>query len=926
MKSLFKKFSIATLIVISIASNTMQAWPSFSLSNYLPSFTLSKPVFTTVNPKKVLIPLGALAATGLAAYTAYKLWTWKTTPTVTSEPTHTKDSTEAKTIPLNDSPTSQGLAAALKKNLSMAITRNKRIRHPKTEPATTEKNLLRGLSFASEIMLAENKPNQEQSEITSSNSQNCNESVTMRPEIDPLYADYPDDEEVQKRLDKQKLLDQKLNRTPSPKNTKWDIANNGHSDPEQITITHQAQTQESTATIVTFFIYHENDEKSKNCLNNEHTYESLRNFIQEYQAIAFPRLDTAQIKFYGLCIPEKLKNRPSELAQWLTLLSENAEKIITIACGENAEIVNAVSCQKNISIDTMIHLQPTFNTPNRPSNMRRVYNIYTKDNYQALRKYQQPEIKNFDTPIKNIRIITTENNGYNFADSISNWVQVLPEWTSIANTVKAALQQWTEDLPNTIVDYTSENFFTTAFIDQLPAILATIEQEYRLNFDLLVKIETTQTPPNYDIAKISGDSQEWQIVPETPTSGFKRPVVVINRFIEENTANLGIHDGSSSYTFATSINKISDIKKQFTKEYQTSRSELFDLITNIVEKPLSWTTLNEFLQRYTAVETTNTLYSRPDLKLNTTITNKLEILQNKLQISGLEAKSFNTDYAKKQIVTGANIARKINTTGYSCSERKEYLDTIISFCWFLYSQALEKNQLFTEGTFVIKDPNFKLFNFLYGYVDNFGSTAEKGEISYNPFAYNRVSSHFKPELKENPVNRHFGIDIRFTQRSSALTSLPTNKRHILFGKLNSTDLIFVKFENYGIYAFDGFPQHGIEFIESLARKLGLTQTSDDADDYRKERIPSAFIRDFNKIVDNHIPIDKRNTLKDLAKKKGIQTLYLKNICDNSEFDTLRQTYCAKNDYDKPEMRWGREVIILPEDIARLSAEICYLNQ
>lgn len=130
-----------------------------------------------------------------------------------------------------------------------------------------------------------------------------------------------------------------------------------------------------------------------------------------------------------------------------------------------------------------------------------------------------------------------------------------------------------------------------------------------------------------------------------------------------------------------------------------------------------------------------------------------------------------------------------------------------------------------------------------------------------------------------------------------------NKKHILFGKANNTDLLYIKFENHGICTWDGLYEHACELGGAIIRKAG---NGDDAPEYRKERLPKAFLRDFNSIVDSpSLTCTNKGTLKKLAKDKGIQLLYhedlKKYLADNKALKVLQKQYNTA-EYDHPEMR------------------------
>ena len=47
-----------------------------------------------------------------------------------------------------------------------------------------------------------------------------------------------------------------------------------------------------------------------------------------------------------------------------------------------------------------------------------------------------------------------------------------------------------------------------------------------------------------------------------------------------------------------------------------------------------------------------------------------------------------------------------------------YLNAIIDLMWFYYDMAMEKNQAFSDGTFVLQDQGGRIYNFLLDYVRN----------------------------------------------------------------------------------------------------------------------------------------------------------------------------------------------------------------
>lgn len=154
-----------------------------------------------------------------------------------------------------------------------------------------------------------------------------------------------------------------------------------------------------------------------------------------------------------------------------------------------------------------------------------------------------------------------------------------------------------------------------------------------------------------------------------------------------------------------------------------------------------------------------------------------------------------------------------------------YLRDIVALSWYLYSESVNKDNLFTDGSFVILDENLKIYNYLMFYARlrnenltcTFQDAAHHG--SENVFAYSRASTHFKEEqINDTTLNRrHYGIDIRLDAQEKTLDLLPTGKKHILFGLVGRSPdqipLLFIKFEDDGIATGTG------TFIETAQKKL-----------------------------------------------------------------------------------------------------------
>lgn len=280
--------------------------------------------------------------------------------------------------------------------------------------------------------------------------------------------------------------------------------------------------------------------------------------------------------------------------------------------------------------------------------------------------------------------------------------------------------------------------------------------------------------------------------------------------------------------------------------------------------------------------------------------------------------------------------------------KDSYLQNIINVMWFLYSRAVAKNQAFDEGTFIIQDEQHRLYDYLMNYVKLVnpyikGTLADpETNMSLNPYAYSRASSHFIQEQKSTAYNgRHYGIDIRFQGEYVAQALLPAQKSHVLFSKI-ADNLIFIKFENVGL-APQSAMYHGAEFVAAQARKKNdalskyLEETflktipdtvqyylgSDDDPTYRKERTPRDFVNTCRiAAIAGRLSPEQIESFVKLAMSKGIHGVLAE--IDGPEYplaqhqkDALKKYIIeleAKEGLDYQHIRYGREVILMQQDL------------
>lgn len=300
----------------------------------------------------------------------------------------------------------------------------------------------------------------------------------------------------------------------------------------------------------------------------------------------------------------------------------------------------------------------------------------------------------------------------------------------------------------------------------------------------------------------------------------------------------------------------------------------------------------------------------------------------------------------ERVIRGKNLACRILSEQLDrMTNQAEYLNGIIDLMWFLYDKAVEKNQVYDEGTCIVQDTDRRFYDFLLNYVklvnpDIKGTIEDPAQkISWNHYAYSRASSHFVLQQRNN---RHYGIDIRFPGAIQAQALLPAQKSHILFGVI-SDDCIFIKLENVGI-APQSVVFHGAEFAIAQARKRVPTLLSylentylkmfneilmyyigtDDDPNYRKERIPQDFLqRCFTIAQLGNLTDEQLKAFMYICSTQGVHGVY--NEIRNASSPLSQQRKSDLGNYlqqlqaeglDNQTLRFGREVILSHDELMR----------
>ncbi len=319
-------------------------------------------------------------------------------------------------------------------------------------------------------------------------------------------------------------------------------------------------------------------------------------------------------------------------------------------------------------------------------------------------------------------------------------------------------------------------------------------------------------------------------------------------------------------------------------------------------------------------------------------------------------------YVSDMIAKGATVYRQIEQGQVDIAKLQknpdEYVRSIAPLLFYFFSKAIEKGQGFSSGSIVIKDPGFKVYNFLYAYVETKWKPRSMIKETLVDIsgkgAYPRKSTHFNAFYiytdkaskgllgKINKKNEfiHYGIDMPKN------IILPAKRKHLLFGKVElSPPLIFIKMEYHGL-GKKGVVQHAgglgkaqmrkfVGKTTTKLKKLGFKQEShlgklldrfstvgsDDTADARRERIPLATLTEFLALMlAEGSPLQKDDIDTQGVKGLGIRRMlaildtYVAGQQGTVAWRTALREFAQqiRREYDHTDIRLGREVILTPE--------------
>ncbi|BDU73252.1 hypothetical protein [Mesoterricola silvestris] len=282
-----------------------------------------------------------------------------------------------------------------------------------------------------------------------------------------------------------------------------------------------------------------------------------------------------------------------------------------------------------------------------------------------------------------------------------------------------------------------------------------------------------------------------------------------------------------------------------------------------------------------------------------------------------------TTFAQNNIKKGRVILKQILDDQYDYLASDEAYGTyVVAVMWALFDAGVAKGQGYEQGSFVVEDKDWRLFEFLRG---NQGSFA-------------RHSSHLKKATQLTHAG-HYGIDILGSYQAGSAdwtpysslnptfvqqNILPARKGTVLFIPMAAgtkvgleTNQLFIKMEDHGIQTWYGFANHAWDFVTGTC--LGMNDPHETA---RKERIDKQLVKRYQAMIST-APNAQFTADTSIAQELGVRAMVREAnrlngaLGANPGFRRAHADFTAALDakgYDHLAMRTGDEVIFTQAEL------------
>ncbi len=251
-------------------------------------------------------------------------------------------------------------------------------------------------------------------------------------------------------------------------------------------------------------------------------------------------------------------------------------------------------------------------------------------------------------------------------------------------------------------------------------------------------------------------------------------------------------------------------------------------------------------------------------------------------------------------------------------KEEDHLAAVVALTWYLYGEAINKDQSFMSGAIVAADPDMRLYNYLQAYAKRAGNTEPLYSIGIKG-TFHRLPGGNKYIVFKAPAQGDTNTTIYLQASAADPQDLHAGTAELVRKALRGTALY------QEIKDKQGAVMPTKKALGGWLKKVAPLIASGDAEDKRYRRLPLSTVARFGSLLlssDGSISGPARRKITEQIKKQGVLGMLVqldKWAEENAATQVFRDDAVLLGNeleraYDHPRKRFGREVILTKQEL------------